>query len=569
MLRRDANQVNRRLSFRPSATPTSVKDPMLPPPQAQSAPERNTEKHTVDNLDTPSMTLSPETRPPPALQVEPGATTAEEPRFDHKEHVGSGSVRWAIGLLGMGRRGQFDAMMGVGNESANRQEGDGDVGMIVGGDESADARALRGVVIGKDGVECSNVHGDLDGVVGEHGNPDDRKLQRLLLPVGGVLAEAAAIEDESLNGAIEESICSNGSSHDTETGTGRSTGRVADGRTGRKDSVTERPLSGESADTSDRRVHHNSVGVRAGFPANMHLSSGIDSKAGFDSGTILRRSQVSSSAAGPGSLSEGRIIRGDTIEPLTPVLESTDRHAPNSGSNNEHVPNLSQIVIAADVEVSTVGPASFRAKGVPATDEHREHRPKNSRSGTPGFAVAAVAAPCEENGVVGMVIPPPAAAHERHQSDQEEGVNAHSPLGAPGRATDQSLDTVSLHSEPVGFANKNGSAGKSPWINLSHFWEGAAGVAAGGRSSLDFSLSGTDAGDGEGEGVRRLARSLAAKLKERAWRCEELEDLCGLRDDQVCCGNRGFDGCSIEAEYARPTRRCIPLGNLALKIYSD
>ncbi|CAM9948815.1 unnamed protein product, partial [Sphacelaria rigidula] len=103
-------------------------------------------------------------------------------------------------------------------------------------------------------------------------------------------------------------------------------------------------------------------------------------------------------------------------------------------------------------------------------------------------------------------------------------------------ATERSLDTVSLLSEPASFAIKNGPAGKRRWPALSHIWgdaEQTVTVGGGDRGSTELSSSVNADVDGGEEEVRRLARSLAAKLNERVRRCEELEDLCGLRDHQV------------------------------------
>lgn len=94
--------------------------------------------------------------------------------------------------------------------------------------------------------------------------------------------------------------------------------------------------------------------------------------------------------------------------------------------------------------------------------------------------------------------------------------------GSPG-AADQSLDTVSLLSEPVAAAKE---AKQRRWV-VSDLWSGGGQVGGGNDAPAQ--------GDGESEveEARRLARSLAAKLRERARRCEELENLCRLRDDQV------------------------------------
>lgn len=93
--------------------------------------------------------------------------------------------------------------------------------------------------------------------------------------------------------------------------------------------------------------------------------------------------------------------------------------------------------------------------------------------------------------------------------------------GSPD-AADQSLDTVSLLSEPVTFSQD--TSRQHRWL-VSSLW---AGVQAGGGTRQE-----RGSGESEAEAARRLARSLAARLKEKALRCEELEDLCGLRDDQV------------------------------------
>ena len=101
-------------------------------------------------------------------------------------------------------------------------------------------------------------------------------------------------------------------------------------------------------------------------------------------------------------------------------------------------------------------------------------------------------------------------------------------VGSPETVA-QSLDTVSLLSEPVAYSKD----AKQRVSMLASLWGGGGG----GDQAEDTQGN----GESEVEGARRLARSLAVKLKERARRCEELEDLFGLRDHQVC-KRRGLSG---------------------------
>lgn len=108
--------------------------------------------------------------------------------------------------------------------------------------------------------------------------------------------------------------------------------------------------------------------------------------------------------------------------------------------------------------------------------------------------------------------------------EREDKVEDHEWLqGAPG-ATDQSLDTISLLSESAGPANI-ATVPRRLWMMPSRWSGQTVGVSIGAPIQEDD--------DGEVEAARLLARSLAAKLNDRVRRCEELEDLCGLRDDQV------------------------------------
>lgn len=99
------------------------------------------------------------------------------------------------------------------------------------------------------------------------------------------------------------------------------------------------------------------------------------------------------------------------------------------------------------------------------------------------------------------------------------------PLNSSPETVDRSLDTVSLRSEPTVYAKESSS--KQRISLLTSLWGG------GRRDSGTASSPAPENGEDEVEEARRLARSLAVKLKERARRCEELEDLFGLRDHQV------------------------------------
>eukprot|EP00903_Cladosiphon_okamuranus_P014723 g13643.t1 len=96
------------------------------------------------------------------------------------------------------------------------------------------------------------------------------------------------------------------------------------------------------------------------------------------------------------------------------------------------------------------------------------------------------------------------------------------PRGGSPETVARSLDTVSLLSEPA----VNSKDAKQRVSMLASLWGGGGG----GGDQVEDSQGN---GESELEGARRLARSLAVKLKERARRCEELEDLFGLRDHQV------------------------------------
>lgn len=114
-------------------------------------------------------------------------------------------------------------------------------------------------------------------------------------------------------------------------------------------------------------------------------------------------------------------------------------------------------------------------------------------------------------------------------------------VGSPD-AAEQSLDTVSLseatehqhHQQHQQQHGRKDVSGRRPWM-VSSLWGGGGGeqAAEGTTAAVAVAAAVSESRDDEVEEVRRLARSLAAKVKERARRCEELEDFCGLRDDQV------------------------------------
>lgn len=117
--------------------------------------------------------------------------------------------------------------------------------------------------------------------------------------------------------------------------------------------------------------------------------------------------------------------------------------------------------------------------------------------------------------------------------DRQRGHNIYNESGERSSSRDSSpettgLDTVSLFSEPA--ASAKSASSKQRISVLGGFWGGGGG---GRGSSAAAAHPGSEGEEGEAEAARRLARSLAVKLKERARRCEELEDLFGLRDHQV------------------------------------
>lgn len=111
-------------------------------------------------------------------------------------------------------------------------------------------------------------------------------------------------------------------------------------------------------------------------------------------------------------------------------------------------------------------------------------------------------------------------------------------VGVPD--AEDSLDTVSLRSDSVSAVIHNASSFKEQhqhqqqrhWI-VPNIWGKGRGGNLGESSAVTSVATPRRDEDSEVEGARRLARSLAAKLKDRARRCEELEDLFGLRDEQV------------------------------------
>ncbi|CAN0558199.1 unnamed protein product, partial [Ectocarpus sp. 12 AP-2014] len=105
------------------------------------------------------------------------------------------------------------------------------------------------------------------------------------------------------------------------------------------------------------------------------------------------------------------------------------------------------------------------------------------------------------------------------------GNGGRQPLNTSPGTVDRSFDTVSLRSEPIVYAEEASS--KQRISMLTSLWGGGRGDSGAASSPAP------ENGEGEVEEARRLARSLAVKLKERARRCEELEYLFGLRDHQV------------------------------------
>ncbi|CAM9700671.1 unnamed protein product [Scytosiphon promiscuus] len=138
----------------------------------------------------------------------------------------------------------------------------------------------------------------------------------------------------------------------------------------------------------------------------------------------------------------------------------------------------------------------------------------------------------------------------RPDRDRGHNINIYNESGErPSRASSPEtagLDTVSLVSEPA--ASVKEASSKLRTSIMSGLWGGGGGGEREGVGpGPDASRPEPEGEDGEAEGARRLARSLAVKLKERARRCEELEDLFGLRDHQVSMLQRQSNSLAVRA----------------------
>lgn len=172
--------------------------------------------------------------------------------------------------------------------------------------------------------------------------------------------------------------------------------------------------------------------------------------------------------------------------------------------------------------------ADARDPPVPACG-HSQHQPVRHAPGV--FSLAAIAPTSPGDVIVG-----PSSTVSRISTglDGRRDHGAHGfyagnggrlPLNSSPETVDRSFDTVSLRSEPTVYAKEASS--KQRISMLTSLWGGGRGDSGAASSPAP------ENGEGEVEEARRLARSLAVKLKERARRCEELEDLFGLRDHQV------------------------------------
>lgn len=511
------NGENRRLSFlrsgRRAATATA---PTSPPARVRSTLHTNAEKQTSSSgADTPSTTLSPEPHLPPA----PPAAAADAPTAN-QQRLQSGSMGWARTLLGMGRREPVGVVADEGNRRTHRKqeaaggEGDGDIETLAVGNVGADGRSLmKGVVRDHvDGGGCHNASRAAGGAA-ECGSRDDRPRKKGLFFPESDDRDAPGAGDFGVNG-VEESICSNGSSSDTAAtiagGSSLQQGECVGSHL--DEFLTERdPSVTAAAEASGHRGHkNNSDGVRAGFTASEYLTAGADLSSRFGSDGRSTEAPAAEAVTSPRLLEAEDAAQDETVRYFRLVRDGRDKS--DHDSNTEHL---------------------LRENDKLTADTSDEQRHNFSSPEKDECAVGDTPQSPAGHGAVDMITP--LAAGERYRLDLEDKGGRQSPPGGLA-ATERSLDTVSLLSEPASFAIKNGPAGKRRWPALSHIWgdaEQTVTVSGGDRGSTELSSSVNADVDGGEEEVRRLARSLAAKLNERVRRCEELEDLCGLRDHQV------------------------------------
>ena len=130
-------------------------------------------------------------------------------------------------------------------------------------------------------------------------------------------------------------------------------------------------------------------------------------------------------------------------------------------------------------------------------------------------------------------------------------------VGSPD-AADQSLDTVSLSASTDHHHHRREASARRHWM-VSNLW-GGGGDQAAAEGSTTAAAAAASSEDSEVEEARRLARSLAAKVKERARRCEELEDFCSLRDDQVKAARRKLEGAVPQGRKRRACASAIMAG---------
>lgn len=480
LLRQDATRAERRLSFQSSHTATTA--PASPSRQQPDLAPKNAGRAPDSVLETPLATPSPQPHPLPAAPSgENEATTAERLRIA-KEGPQSRSLGWAMDMLGMRRQRQERGEVGLGDDGANAESRESEILPLLAGYE--------------DGVP--------------------------LMPQGRVVDTDKEISDGHDSRA-----------KDFENGAPTGAGgldKEGDGGEMRSDVFTFTLQSPDTAaETNGGRVN-NRREVEGGFPANAYVGSGavfgMDEHAGGSQVSATFTSRPVDALGGSYGFPGEVISPGQTLEVLTTADDS--EYNSNDYEYAEHSSYLSQMLAASMKKSGTLS-------NVEPTLTADEYSGDPSSRLRPTENVVRHAATIPSNSVFGMTnqavtrVLPGSHALERPQA--EAGNDEQSLRGRP-ETTDQSLDTISLLSEPVDFAGKSGSTRKRRWMIVPHLWGRGAGQPAAGGSP-DASVNEDREGDGEAEEARRLARSLAAKLNERARRCEELQDLCALRDDQV------------------------------------
>lgn len=522
LLRHDIDRPERHLSFRSSSVvaATGAEPPAPAPmthyskapcgPASSASAESNcnmTHPRSNINITSTGGSTQPATPSPGSNKLRPAAsenndgfpeegpvhsfTGKGEKQQQKNQRLGS-----AMSVLGVGglRAGAADAATMVGGPRASMVPGSGRSGVSFGEDD--DGMWWRGA----QQIELEENPGGGDAIRAEYSNPDGSIASAADAAVGG--SRVTQEEPYSSQGVTQLFL---------EGGPQTINGRQSASNIGGAHFPVS-PLSNFAKGDGDRHRHDDDPAAASAVGSGSPLTAGM---AGND----------------------GRQRPVDSINTSTTAI-----HAAAVASD------IYQGALPADEEVASpqkypqpVAGSSGTSRGDPGlVSSERHHQPPRHASRVVSSKAPATTLPAFSRSPFATRVPTgttvlyggePERAHAGARGNIYDRDGGRIPRGDTPETVGHSLETVSLLSEPASYGPS-----VQRMSMLASLWGGGGGGQAGG--AVTVTGAGADSAssvsrEGEVEGARRLARSLAVKLKERARRCDELEDLFGLRDHQV------------------------------------